>query len=445
MSYSPNNIGGINLVDWASNIYRTGSEYMEYGKSLSKEEIKEARSQIEPWLSALFQSEHLSLLLGSGFTSSIGYLTKSSATGMGRIDSFGCKYEEQLNAYAENSAIACGRGAANIEDQIRAALALTEGLEIIQDPELPNWKQALARILNDFITSLLETEQGIDEKIKEGSPDGEIAQSVLISFLMSFASRTATRERLNIFTTNYDRLIEYACDLIGLRVIDRFVGTLTPIFRSSRIDIDMHYNPPGIRGEPRYLEGVVKLAKLHGSLDWHYADKVLRKWPVPFGAPSKYFYNVDDPVNKVMIYPNPAKDVETLQYPYAELFRDFSAALCRPNSAIVTYGYGFGDDHINRVIADMLTIPSTHLVIISFDTAGGRIPKFVERVGRDAQISLLIGNHFGDISNLVKHYLPKSAIDTITIRKSELIAKRAQPQQPPEQNSLKVDERESTV
>ncbi|MNN39634.1 hypothetical protein D3C81_1536810 [compost metagenome] len=82
------------MADWTSNIYRTGSEYMEFGQSLSKDEIKEARSQIEPWLSALFQSEHLSLLLGSGFTSSIGYLTKSSATGMGRIESFGCKYEE---------------------------------------------------------------------------------------------------------------------------------------------------------------------------------------------------------------------------------------------------------------------------------------------------------------------------------------------------------------
>ena len=68
-----------------------------------------------------------------------------------------------------------------------------------------------------------------------------------------------------------------------------------------------------------------------------------------------------------MIYPNPAKDVETLNYPYAELFRDFAAAACRPNSSLVTYGYGFGDDHVNRVIKDMLTIPSTHLVIISWD------------------------------------------------------------------------------
>lgn len=72
----------------------------------------------------------------------------------------------------------------------------------------------------------------------------------------------------NIFTTNYDRLIEAGADVAGLRLIDRFVGALSPIFRSSRMDVDMHYNPPGIRGEPRYLEGVARFTKLHGSLDW---------------------------------------------------------------------------------------------------------------------------------------------------------------------------------
>jgi hypothetical protein len=434
------------LSEWEQNIYRVGSESKQFNNNLTIDEIKQARSEVEPWLSALFQSEHLSLLLGSGFTNSIASIVKSSTTGMGKVDAFNCKYEEMLNAYADKSANVNGRGEANIEDQIRVALALIEGLDIIQDPELPKWRSAIKKVLNEFIESLLKTEQEINDSITNDSDEGQLSQNVLNSFLMSFASRTATRERLNIFTTNYDRLIEYTCDLVGLRVVDRFVGTLTPIFRSSRLDIDMHYNPPGIRGEPRYLEGVVKLTKLHGSLDWHYADKTLKRWPVPFGAPTKYFYNVDDPINKVMIYPNPAKDIETLQYPYAELFRDFSAVLCRPNSAIITYGYGFGDDHINRVLADMLTIPSTHLVIISYDTAGGRIPRFVEKVGREAQISLLIGNHFGDIVTLVKHYLPKSAIDRITIRKSELIAKRSPSQQPMGQNNSSVtDERETSV
>lgn len=185
---------------------------------------------------------------------------------------------------------------------------------------------------------------------------------------MSFASRSGTRDRLQIFTTNYDRLIEVSAEAAGLHLLDRFVGNLTPIFRSSRLNIDMHYNPPGIRGEPRYLEGVARFTKLHGSVDWIYADRDIRRFGLPFGA-----YSVDPYFNapglvgatagSLMIYPNSAKDRETAAYPYVELFRDFAAAVCRSNNTLVTYGYSFGDEHINRVIEDMLTIPSTHRLL----------------------------------------------------------------------------------
>jgi hypothetical protein len=250
--------------------------------------------------------------------------------------------------------------------------------------------------------------------------------NTLIPFLMSFASRTASRERLNLFTTNYDRLIESGCDAAGIRVLDRFVGALEPVFRSSRLDIDMHYNPPGIRGEPRYLEGVVRLTKLHGSLDWRYDKdlKVIKKVGLPFGAAADHRSIPLDNAQSVMIYPNPMKDRETSEYPYVELFRDFAAAVCKPNSTLVTYGYGFGDDHINRIISDMLTIPSTHLLIISWDDKDNRIRRFYVNQGFVSQISLLIGSHFGDLSTLVEQYLPKPSIDRITNRMSELLSKR---------------------
>lgn len=123
-----------------------------------------------------------------------------------------------------------------------------------------------------------------------------------------------------------------------------------------------------------------------------------------------------------MIYPNPAKDIETTEYPYAELFRDFAAAVCRSNAVVVTYGYGFGDDHINRVLLDMLSIPSTHLVIIAWE-ADDRVKKFCEQ-RLDAQVSLLIGPHFADLSTLVEHYLPKPTLDVITPRMAELMKHR---------------------
>ena len=125
-----------------------------------------------------------------------------------------------------------------------------------------------------------------------------------------------------------------------------------------------------------------------------------------------------------MIYPNAAKDRETAEYPYVELFRDFAAAICRPNSTLVTYGYSFGDDHINRVIRDMLTIPSTHLVIISYDDVSRRIRDKYETWGRKSQISLLVGKDVADLGELVHHYLPKPAIDRATMRMAELLRQR---------------------
>ena len=124
---------------------------------------------------------------------------------------------------------------------------------------------------------------------------------------------------------------------------------------------------------------------------------------LPFGATDDHPGLPRQASEQLLIYPNAAKDVETLEYPYAELFRDFAVAVCQPNSVVVTYGYGFGDDHVNRVLRDMLSIPATHLVIISYDDAGGRLRTFCDNAAHEAQITLLIGPHFGDLGTLVEH------------------------------------------
>ncbi|MDF3128241.1 SIR2 family protein [Kiritimatiellaeota bacterium B1221] len=382
------------------------------------------KKTIEPWLTALFQSEHLSLLVGAGISSAAHWIAKrTAADGMAKFDF--TVFEDKIETASKKSAQKSGRGTPNIEDQIRVSNELVKGLEIYIGDEvveklssdLETFAQELQNGLNQFAKDILTSETNIIE-----SCNSEKAAEYLMSFLVSFASRSASRERLNIFTTNYDRIIEYAAELAGVRLIDRFVGTINPIFRSSRVEVDMHYNSPGIRGEPRYLEGVVHFTKLHGSLDWAMKDGVVRRIGLPYGASSieRYVSKSDT----LMIYPNASKDRETSEYPYVELFRDLAAAACCPNSTLVLYGYSFGDEHINRVITDMLTIHSTHLVIISYSDEGDRIKRFYEKLKRPAQISLLIGSHFADLETLVDHYLPKPAIDRTTIKMSELLKAR---------------------
>lgn len=393
------------------------------------------RSYIEPWLTALCQSEYLSLLVGSGLSRGVFKM----ATGDDMYDLNSITFESfgsSITSASNSNASTIGRGEGNFEDRIRVACELYRGLQILAN-------DSCGRIVNEHKDSIIQLEEEIElalktiaqsilkdeHKVIASNTESVTALNYLVSFIMSFASRSGTRDRLNIFTTNYDRFIELGADLAGLRLINRFIGTLEPVFRSSRLDIDLHYNPPGIRGEPRYLEGVIRFAKLHGSIDWINRDQYIYKIGLPFGGKSimndTEEAKLDEKeIGNMMIYPNAAKDWETTGYPYVELFRDFASAICRPNSTLVCFGYSFGDDHINRVIEDMLTISSTHLIIISFSDPLNRIQSLFEKLGRNSQVSLLVGNHFADLSYLVDYYLPKPSIDLATRRMTELLKDR---------------------
>lgn len=397
--------------------------------------ISDLRKGIEPWLTSLFQSEHLSLLTGSGLSTAIQHLSSNTISNAMQKPDLNSSYADKITVAAIESAKKCGHGSQpNIEDYIRVINELLQGLRILghnkadDDNDDRKSYDILLKELKNIISTFTSEISKIENSLIYGT-DRENAFNYLISFLMSFASRTGIRDRVNIFTTNYDRIIEAGAEFAGLRLVDRFVGILAPIFNSSRIDIDMHYNPPGIRGEPRYVEGVARFTKLHGSIDWVDTNNDIRRIGLPFGALDIKPYLEAPGIppisnSNIIIYPNSSKDRETAEYPFVELFRDFAATICRPNSTLVTYGYGFGDEHINRIIRDMLGIPSTHLVIISYCDTEDRIKSFIDKIGRPSQISVIMGKDLAEFKILVDYFLPKPAIDKASIRMSELIRQR---------------------
>jgi hypothetical protein len=110
------------MIYFNQHIYRCGPNE---NYDLSEEALKDTdnfRKHIEPWLTAVFQSEHLSLLLGSGFTCGIAL-----AAGGKPVDMSNCKWEcdlkDKVEKYAEQGAQACGRGSANIEDRCSYRMA----------------------------------------------------------------------------------------------------------------------------------------------------------------------------------------------------------------------------------------------------------------------------------------------------------------------------------
>lgn len=362
------------------------------------------RDRVEPYLAALLQVEHLNLLVGSGLTAGLAQIAGfDGGADMGaRLPVADGNLGDAIEASAGATAMASGRGNPNIEDRLRAALMAAEGLAVIDDDRASAIGDAIDTAMKALRDSVVAGEVALSSAADTPAGGTMSLRGLLITFLGSFAGRTPTRDRLHVFTTNYDRVIEWGAELAGLRILDRFVGSLEPVFRSSRLEVDYHYAPPGAIRDPRHLDGVIRLTKLHGSLDWRWdpASRRVLRVPQPFGQSS-----TSSPTD-LLIYPNAAKDVETTFYPYTDLFRDFSAALCRPHTALVTYGYSFGDDHLNRVIEDMLTIPSSHLLIISWDDPGERIARFARDSHRLGQISLMIGPLMAGLPSLVDRWLP---------------------------------------
>lgn len=140
-----------------------------------KAEASDLRNRIEPWLSALFQSEHLSLLCGSGLSNAISYKA-NAGTGatMGKA-SFSV-FKDKIEAKAKESAKVAGREDGNIEDQIRVANQLLNGLEIFGvKKKSEKLREDINKVLEAFSKSILGTENGIatakEENRKEALED----------------------------------------------------------------------------------------------------------------------------------------------------------------------------------------------------------------------------------------------------------------------------------
>lgn len=392
---------------------------------LGKEDNFPQHRIVQSYIGALLQSEHLNLLVGAGLTTAVSLAAGASGSAdmNTALETFDKELDESIEQAATDSARKTIRGTKpNIEDRLRVAYTVQHGLEIIGDTRASAIQAAIDQSLTLLRQSVINTEDSIRSSLDQADGKGQQAVGLLSSFLASFAGRTPTRDRLHLFTTNYDRVIEWGAEQVGLRILDRFVGSLEPVFRSSRLEVDYHYAPPGAPNEPRHLDGIMRFTKLHGSLDWAWRSntrQVVRR-PVPFGEmPS-------NSPSDLLIYPNAAKDTETTLYPYSDLFRDFSAALCRPNSTLVTYGYSFGDDHINRIIRDMLTVPSAHLLIISYGDEGGRVSRFIDEYQLSGQVSLMLGDGFADLGNLTSKWLPYSGAVSIAQAQANILGATAQ-------------------
>ena len=138
-----------------------------------------------------------------------------------------------------------------------------------------------------------------------------------------------------IFTTNYDILIEQALERRRVPYFDGFVGSSRPFFDQRAIEdgeIPLRWS---------------RLWKLHGSINWR------------FNKETKAVFrgdNNEEEGDELLIHPSHLKYDESRRMPYLVMIdrlRSFLRHSERP-VALILSGYSFGDEHINEVIVESL-------------------------------------------------------------------------------------------
>lgn len=244
------------------------------------------------------------------------------------------------------------------------------------------------------------------------------------NLLRKLLTRPLNLKRVNIFTLNYDTLVEQAADAEGVVLLDGFVGTQRRVFRPESYELDLYFPAETTEGRVHRFDRVLHLYKLHGSITWCRTEPTIDN---PYGVESGRF----DPnrSDQLLIYPTPAKYGETLGLPYSELFRRFAAAVVRPQSVLFVMGYGFGDEHVNAIIRQALAIPSFTMVIVDPKPQS----RFVEelREQKDHRVWITQGPRLGTFSGFVNQVLPDLHDEEIrqkVIKTYTALSKDKQPQ-----------------
>lgn len=245
----------------------------------------------------------------------------------------------------------------------------------------------LLSISNTIRSGYVEDKDG--NIVEEGTPNEPIVcvnahvDFVDVLFNHSLAGIYDRRSPVNIFTTNYDTLLEDALALNRVLYWDGFSGGAVA-HRTLSYGDELPLN--GYRAN---------LIKLHGSIDWYLCEKG-NVWRVRDND------NYPETKKRVLIYPQATKYVATQQDPFSTQFDLFRKSLNSSSSNLLgVCGYSFGDDHINNEIEFALSKENNKTVLIAFLECRNDIPECLERwrnsrFGNRIMIASLKGLYVGN-------------------------------------------------
>lgn len=237
----------------------------------------------------------------------------------------------------------------NIEDILsflRSLLLVSKGGEVrgLSETDLKGLEQ------------IISTE--IVNKLNVCLPDQETPYHRLCKWIRSIDRKVS----VELFTTNYDLLMEQALEDLEVAYFDGFVGARRSFFDLRALEdnlIPIHWS---------------RLWKIHGSINWYQEEvegqkKVYRSSEIKKGASH-------------LIYPSHLKYEESRKMPYLALIDQLNRFIRKKSSLLILSGYSFNDGHLNDTIVNALKANPTAMVLglmyerYEMETDTGKIERY---------------------------------------------------------------------
>ena len=234
-----------------------------------------------------------------------------------------------------------------LEEAIVKRLVSTERSRFKEQLGHGNLEDALSRVRR--IATLLDgsgdTVDGLSSEAA-GKLDATVCEAIVTELgveranlepMRAFAAWVAGcdyHSPLEIFTVNYDLLLETAFEQLGLAYFDGFVGSFAGRFRTDLVEAsDASLALPA---------SFARLWKLHGSVAWGWSQEKPAEI-VRHGAPA-------GAGKTAAIYPSDTKYEESRRVPFVVLHDRLRRALAEPETVLLVSGYSFSDEHLNETL-----------------------------------------------------------------------------------------------
>ena len=260
----------------------------------------------------------------------------------------------ELTTLAKNDAYRCGEIYQSAWDAIERRCQ-----EDGKEPNIENILTRLQMMKNavgsvDTLLGLTKSEiQALDDSVRKtiatavSPPISTIPSDLPHYRLARWLGRVTRQFPVEIFTVNYDILLEYALEVENIPLFDGFIGGYEPFFFADSL------RRQGVAPGSSWT----RLWKLHGSITWKKIkargrSRIVRTQVNTTGE---------------MIYPTDRKYDESRQQPYSALMDRLNRFLDQDDSLLIVSGFNFGDEHINNLIFSALENRSrTHVFALQF-------------------------------------------------------------------------------